>query len=161
MRLPGISLILVSAALAAACSREPEKEPEPSALERAQAKLEQSMDTAEQKFAEGTAEAKKMLAAALERWEELRPEAERAVASIEQRVERLMQDSESLKRLPPETLEKIRARLASMREKLAEANAAHEQGNTDLAVEKADEVQKESAAVEELLVENPDPPSAR
>ena len=44
-----------------------------------------------------------------------------------------------------------------MREKLAEAKADHEKGDTDLAVEKADDVQRESAAVEELLVENPDP----
>ena len=50
--------------------------------------------------------------------------------------------------------------LAAMREKLAEANAAHEQGDTELAVEKADAVQQERAAVEELLVERPDPPKA-
>ena len=141
------------ALLAVGCSEKQEK----SRLERAQEKLEESMDKVETKIAEGTEEAKKVLAAALERWEELRPEAERAVASIEERLENLMKDSEALKRLPPEALEQVRERVKAMREKLAEAKADHEKGDTDLAVEKADDVQRESAAVEELLVENPDP----
>jgi hypothetical protein len=51
----------------------------------------------------------------------------------------------------------VRARIAALREKLAQANADHEQGHTDLAVEKADDVQRETAQVEELLVERPDP----
>jgi polyhydroxyalkanoate synthesis regulator phasin len=120
-------------------------------------KFQETMDEVGTRLEEGKAEAKKMLAAALERWEELRPEAERALASLEERFERLVTDAEAMKRLPPETLERVRARIAALREKLAQANADHEQGHTDLAVEKADDVQRETAQVEELLVERPDP----
>jgi hypothetical protein len=151
-----IPLLLCAAVLASACSRQ-EEDTRP-ALDRAQEKLQASLDEAEARLAEGTAGAKKALDAAMKRWDELRPEAEKSIRSLEERVEKLLDDSEALKRLPPDVLERIQAHLAAMREKLAEANAAHEQGNTDLAVEKADAVQRESAAVEELLVERPDPP---
>lgn len=140
------ALLLISATLlTTGCSREKEK-------------LRESMDEVEKQVAEGTAEAKKALAAARKRWDELRPEAERALASLENRFEKLVDDKEALKRLPPEALEQIRTHLDAMRAKLAEAKAAYEQGNADLAVEKADAAQQESAAVEELLVERPDPP---
>jgi hypothetical protein len=134
------------------CSREEERP----TLERAQAELKDSMEVIEARLAEGASKAKKSLAASMERWEELRPEAERAIRSLESRVEKLVDDSEALKRLPPDAIERIRARVAALRKELAAAKAAHEQGNTDLAVEKADSVQRESAAVEELLVERPD-----
>jgi chromosome segregation ATPase len=150
-----ITALLCFTLLATGCSRK-EEEDRP-ALERAQEKLESSLRAAEARLAKGTEEARKALAAALERWEELRPEAEKALASLEERVEKLVNDSEALKRLPPDVLERVRARLDAMRDKLAEAKAAHEQGNTDLAVEKADDLQKDRAAVEELLVERPDP----
>ena len=154
MRLRTNGLMLIGFVfLAVGCSKKEEK----TQFERAQEKLEASMDKVETKLAEGTAEAKKAWAAAMERWEDLQPEAERAVASIEERVGKLMNDAEALKRLPPETLENLRARVAALREKLAEAKSEREKGNIDLAVEKADDVQQESAAVEELLVENPDP----
>lgn len=153
-----ILLIAGLSALTMSCSRK--EEPKPPALERAQEKLKDSMEKVETKLAEGTVEAKKLLAAAKERWDDLRPKAERAVASIEERVEKLMQDSEALKRLPPEALARVRARLDALRAKLAEAKADHERGDTDLAVEKIDDVQQESAAMEELLVERPDPPAS-
>ena len=143
--------------LIAGCSREEERER--TALEQAQEKLNASIDEAEVRLAEGAAEAKKALDAAMRRWDELRPEAEKAIASLEDRVEKLVNDAEALKRLPPDALERVRARLDAMRDKLEEAKAAYEQGNTDLAVEKADAVQQEGAAVEELLVERPDPPA--
>jgi hypothetical protein len=146
------------ASLAAGCSRDEEQNQRP-ALERAQEKLESSLEAAEAKLAEGTAEARKALDAAMKRWEELRPEAEKAIESLEARLDKLVKDSEALKRLPPDVLERVRARIESMREKMAEAEAAHEQGNTDLAVEKADDVQQERAAVEEMLVERPDSPA--
>jgi hypothetical protein len=149
------SLPLIALVLLAGCSKS-EEESRP-ALDRAQEKLEASMDKAEAKLAEGTAEARKVWAAAVERWEDLRPEAERGLARLEERVENLVNDAEALKRLPPDALERAKAHIRAMREKLAEAKADHEKGNTDLAVEKADAVQQESAAVEELLVENPDP----
>lgn len=141
---------------AAGCGKK-EENPRP-ALERAQEKLESSIEAAEAKLAQGTEKAREMLVAARERWEELRPEAEKAIRSLEERIETLARDSEALKRLPPDVIEKVRARLDAMRDKLAEAEAAHDQGNTDLAVEKADDVQKEREAVEEMLVERPDPP---
>jgi hypothetical protein len=130
--------------LATGCSRE-EESARP-ALERAQERL-----------AEGTDKARKALAAARKRWDELQPEAEQAIAELEARAEKLINDSEALKRLPPDALERMRKHLDAMREKLAEAKAAQEQGNTDLAVEKADAVQQEGAAAEEWLVERPDP----
>lgn len=142
--------------LTAGCSGK-EENPRP-ALERAQEKLESSIEAAEARLAEGTAEAREALAAAMKRWDEFRPEAEKAIASLEERVEKLVNDTEALKRLPPDVLERVRTRLDAMREKLAEAEAAHEQGNTDLAVEKADDVRKEREAVEEMLVERPDSP---
>jgi hypothetical protein len=142
--------------LAAGCSRDKDEDQRP-ALERAQEKLEASIETAKARLAEGKAEARKALAAAMKRWEELRPDAERAIASLEERVERLVNDSEALKRLPPDVLERVRTRIEAMREKLAEAEAAHERGNTDLAVEKADDLQQDRAAIEEMLVERPDP----
>jgi hypothetical protein len=136
------------------------EETERPALERAQEKLQASIDTAEARLAEGKAEAKKAFDAAMQRWErEYRPQAEKAIASLEERINELARDSEALKRLPPHVLEQARKHLDAMREKLAEAEAAQEQGNTDLAVEKADAVQQERAAVEELLVERPDPPA--
>jgi hypothetical protein len=141
--------------LTAACSRQ-EEETRP-ALERAQEKLQASLDEAEVKLAEGGEKAKEALAAALRRWDEIRPEAEQAIASLEKRVEKLANDPQALEHLPPRALEQVRARLQAMREKLAEANAAQEQGNTDLAVEKADAVQQERAAAEQWLVERPDP----
>ena len=144
------TLLVCVTLLASGCSRE--KEDAQPALERAQEKLQASM-------AEGAAEARKALDAAMKRWDELRPEAEKAIASLEERVERLVNDAEALKRLPPDALERIRKQLDALREKLAEANAAHEQGNTDLAVEKADSVREESAAIEEMLVERADPPT--
>jgi cytochrome c len=150
-----ISLICV-ALLATGCSRKEENDRP--AFERAQEKLESSIEVAEARLAEGTAQAKKALSAAMKRWDELRPEAEKAIASLEERVEKLVNDAEALKRLPPDVLERVRVRLDAMREKLAEAKAAHEQGNTDLAVEKADDVQQDRAAVEEMLLERPDPP---
>lgn len=73
----------------------------------------------------------------MKRWDELQPKAERAIASLEDRVEKLVNDADSLKRLPPDALEKVRRRIDAMREKLAEATAAYEQRNADLAVEKA------------------------
>lgn len=149
--------VVCFALLATGCSRK-EEDHRP-ALERAQEKLEASIETAEERMAEGAAEARKALAAAMKRWEKLRPEAEKAIASLEERVEKLVNDSEALKRLPPDVLERVRARLDAMREKLAEAEAAHEQGDTDLAVEKADDVRQDRAAVEEMLVERPDPPA--
>jgi hypothetical protein len=150
--------LICSAVLATGCSRQ-EEDTRP-ALDRAEERLQASLDTAEAKLAEGTAEAKKALDAAMKRWDELRPEAEQAIQSLEDRVEKLVNDSETLRRLPPDVLERIQAHLAAMRERLAEANAAHEQGDTELAVEKADAVQQERAAVEDLLVERPDPPKA-
>lgn len=156
MRLTAALIVLTGALATTGCSKK-EEDTRP-ALERAQEKLQASMDSAGEVLAEGTAEAKKALAAAMKRWEELRPEAEKAIASLEDRVERLVNDSEALKRLPPDALENVRERLDAMRKKLEEAKAAHEQGNTDLAVEKADAVQQEREAVEELLVERPDPP---
>lgn len=152
------TLVLISAAfLATGCSREEEKvQP---ALERAQEKLNASLEKAETRLDELTTEAEQALATARERWEELKPEAERAIASLEKRLDKLAEDSDVLKHLSPETLERVRAGLEDMRRKLAEAEAAHEQGDTDLAVEKADEFQQERAAVEELLVERPDPPA--
>jgi hypothetical protein len=143
--------------LTTGCSRKEENERP--ALERAQEKIEASIEVAEERLARGTEKAKEAWAAAVRRWEELRPEAEQAIASLEERVEKLMEDSEALKRLPPDILERVRARIAALREKLAEAEAAHEQGNTDLAVEKADEVRQERAAIEEMLVERADPPA--
>jgi len=140
----GITLLI------SGCSRE--KEDIRPALERAQEKLEAGL-------AEGTAEARKALAAAQKRWDEFQPEAEKAIASLEERVDKLVNDSEAMRRLPPEALDRIRKHLEAMRQKLAEAKAAQEQGNTDLAVEKADAVQQERAAVEEWLVERPDPPA--
>lgn len=152
------ALILISATfLAIGCSKGEEKVRP--ALERAQEKFEATLDTAETRLAEANAEARKALDAAMQRWDELRPEAERAIATLEDRVDKLVNDSEALKRLPPETLERVRAGLEDMRRKLAEAEAAHERGDTGLAVEKADAVQQEGAAVEELLVEKPDPPA--
>jgi prefoldin subunit 5 len=150
-----LAALICLAILATGCSRKEENERP--ALDRAQEKLESSIKKAEARIAEGKAEARKALAAALERWEELRPEAEKTIASLEKRVEELVKDSEALKRLPPDALERIRERLDAMREKLAEATAAHEAGDTDLAVEKADGVQQDRAAVEELLVERSDP----
>lgn len=150
-----IALVLIAAWLAAGCSRT-EKEKEDDAaplLERAQEKLEESI-------AEGTDKARQALAAALERWEDLKPKAERALSSLEARLETLADDAKKLKHLPPEAVERIRARLAALREKLAEADDAHEQGHTDLAVEKAEDVEKESRAIEDLLVERPDAPPA-
>jgi hypothetical protein len=141
--------------LTTSCSREEEKARP--ALERAQEKFQASIDTAETRLAEGTDKARKALAAARKRWDELQPEAERAIHSLEERAEKLVNDSEALKRLPPDALERLRRHLDAMRDKLAEAKAAHEQGNTDLAVEKADAVQQEGAAAEEWLVERPDP----
>lgn len=152
-----IVVLLCLTLLTTGCSRK--EEDDRPALERAQEELESSIEAAEARLAEGTAEARKALAAAMKRWDELRPEAEKAIASLEKRLEDLLDDSEALKRLPPDVIERVRARLDVMREKLAEATAAQEQGDTDLAVEKADEVQKERAAVEELLVERPDPPA--
>jgi len=149
MRLTTAVLLISLTSLTTGCSKK-EEDARP-ALERAQEKLQASIDTAEAHLAEGTAEAKKALDAARKRWDELRPEAENAIASLEDRIE--------LKRLPPDVLEKLRKHLDAMREKLAEAEAAQKQGNTDLAVEKADAVQQERAAVEELLVERPDPPA--
>jgi len=143
--------------LASGCSRKDEGERP--ALEQAQEKLQASLDTAEARLAEGTAEARKALDAAMKRWNELQPEAERAIASLEERVDRLVKDPEALKRLPSDALEKVRKHLDTMRARLEEAKVAHDQGNTDLAVEKADAVQQEREAVEELLVERPDPPS--
>lgn len=125
--------------------------------DRAQEKLQASLDTAEVRLAEGAAEARKALAAAMKRWDELRPQAERAIASLEERAEKLVDDSEALKRLPPDALERMRKHLDAMRARLAEAKAAHERGDTDLAVEKAGAVEKERAAAEEWLVERPDP----
>lgn len=147
MRLTTALLLVSGTFLAFGCS------------ERAQEKLEESIEAAETRLAEANVEAKKALAAAMERWEELRPEAEKAIATLEDRVEKLVKDSEALKHLPPDTLERVRKGLDDMRQKLAEAQAAYEQGDTGLAVEKADAVQQEGAAVEELLVEKPDPPT--
>jgi hypothetical protein len=145
------SLLLVAlAALAAGCSRSTEEKFGES-MDKVEAKVEAKLE-------EGKAEARKMLAAAKERWEELRPEAERALATLEDRVEELVNDAEALERLPPETLERVRARIEALRAKLRQASADHEQGHTDLAVEKADDVQRETAQVEDLLVERPDPP---
>jgi DNA repair exonuclease SbcCD ATPase subunit len=144
MRKITLMLLLSLASLSLGCSQSTED------------KLKDSMDEVEAKLAEGKAEARKMLAAALERWEELRPEAERALASLEDRVEELVHDAEALKRLPPDTVERVRARIDALRAKLAQANDDHEQGHTDLAVEKVDDVQRETAQVEELLVERPD-----
>jgi DNA repair exonuclease SbcCD ATPase subunit len=151
--------LLISLTALAGCTRG-EEEARP-ALERAQEKIEESMDKVETRLAEGTAEARKAWAAAVERWDALQPKAEQAVARLEERIGELMNDSEALKRLPPRALERAKTQLESLRAKLAEARTDHEQGNTDLAVEKADDVQQESAAVEELLVENPDPPSSK
>jgi hypothetical protein len=134
--------------LLTACSRKDEDERP--ALERAQEKLQASLDTAE-------AEARKALGAAMKRWHELQPEAERAIASLEERVDRLVKDPEALKRLPSDALEKVQKHLYAMREKLAEAKTAYEHGDAVLAVEKADAVQQDREAVEELLVERPDP----
>jgi len=146
-----LSIALACATLLiAGCSRQEEQ---------ARSRLEQAQEKLETGLAEGTAEAKKALAIARKHWDEFQPEAEKAVASLEQRVEKLVNDSEALERLPPEALERIRAHLDAMRVKLAEAKAAHEQGNTDLAVEKADAVEQERAAAEEWLVERPDPPA--
>jgi HD-GYP domain-containing protein (c-di-GMP phosphodiesterase class II) len=163
LRLKGNTMRLTTALvcitlLTTGCSRE--QEDARPALERAQEKLQASIDEAEARLAEGTAQAKQALAAAMERWEkEIRPEAEKAIASLEERVEMLVSDSEALKRLPPDALERVRKRLEAMREKLAQAKAARQQGNVDLAVEKADAIQQDRAAAEELLVERPDPPS--
>jgi cytochrome c len=154
-----LTTLICLAILATGCSRKEENERP--ALDRAQEKLESSIKKAEARLAEGKVEARKALAAVLERWEELRPEAEKTIESLEKRIEELVKDSEALKRLPPDALERIRARLDAMREKLAEATAAHEAGDTDLAVEKADGVQRDRAAVEELLVERPDPDPAQ
>lgn len=156
---PTLAIILASLGLlAGGCARtDKAEEDSPPALERAQEKLRQSMEQVDARLAEGKEEAKKAVTAALERWEDLRPKAEQAVAAVEERFEKLAKDTEALKRLPPEALDQVRARLAALREKLAEANAAHEQGDTDLAVEKADDVQQESQAIEEMLVERPDP----
>jgi cytochrome c len=151
-----IALICVTL-LTTGCSRK--EEDERPALERAQEKLQASLETAEARLAEGTAEARKALDAAMKRWEEFQPEAEDAIATLEDRVRKLVNDSEALKRLPPDALEKARKHLDGMREKLAEAKKAYEQGDPDLAVEKADAVQQEREAVEELLVERPDPPT--
>jgi cytochrome c len=153
-RLAFVALVCVTL-LTAGCSRE-EENTRP-ALEQAQEKFQASIDAAEVRLAEGTVEARKALAAAMKRWDELQPEAERAIASLEERAEKLVRDSEALKRLPPDALERLRKHLDAMREKLAEAKAAHEQGNTGLAVEKADAVEQERAAAEEWLVERPDP----
>jgi len=157
MRLTTVLMLTSISLLTTACSRK--EDSNRPALEVAQEKLQASIDTAEARLAEGTAKAEKALAAAMQRWEELQPKAEKAIASLEERVEKLVKDSEALKRLPPDALERARAHLDAMREKLAEAKAAYERGNTDLAVEKADAVQQERAAVEELLVERPDPPT--
>ncbi len=139
------SLLFIGLALlSSGCSRTTEE------------KIADSIDEVETKLAESKAEVSKMLAAALERWEELRPDAERALASLEDRVEKLVHDAEALKRITPETLARVRTRIDALRAKLAEANADHEEGHTDVAVEKADEVQRETAQVEELLVERPD-----
>lgn len=137
-------LLICLALLSSGCSRTTEE------------KIADSIDEVETKLAESKAEVSKMLAAALERWEELRPDAERALASLEDRVEKLVHDAEALKRITPETLARVRTRIDALRAKLAEANADHEEGHTDVAVEKADEVQRETAQVEELLVERPD-----
>jgi chromosome segregation ATPase len=144
--------VLIGVALATlACSER--EQPERPAFERAQQKLEES-------FAKGKAGAEKAWASALARWDELRPRAERAAASLEQRMQKLMNDSEALQRLPPDVLQRMKTRLDALRAKLDEAQAEHEKGNADLAVEKMDEVQRESAAAEELLVERPDQPVA-
>jgi hypothetical protein len=148
------ALLLSGVIVLAGCSRE-EQESRP-ALEQAREKHQASVDEAEARISESAAEARKALAAARKRWDELRPEAEKAIVSLEQRLDNLVEDSEALKRLPPDVLERVRERLDAMRRKLAEARVAHEQGDTDLAVEKADAVQRERAAVEELLVERPD-----
>jgi chromosome segregation ATPase len=134
MRLTTALLLISVAFLAIGCSRDDEKTRP--ALERAQEELEASIETAETRLAEANAEARKALAAAMERWDELRPEAERAIATLEDRVERLVNDSETLKRLPPNTLERVRKGLDDMRQKLAEAQAAYERGDTGLAVER-------------------------
>jgi hypothetical protein len=145
-----VPLVMSAVPLVVGCSREEEKVRP--AFERAREELEESI-------AEGKAEASKALATVRKRWSELRPEAERAIASLEDRVEKLARDSEALKRLPPDVIERVRNRLDAMRKQLAEAKAAHAQGDLDLAVEKADAVQHERAAVEELLVERPDQPA--
>jgi hypothetical protein len=158
---PILALTLTAFALLAnGCSRSEKPKEDPPALERAQEKLKKSMDQVETTLAEGKAEARKLLAAARERWDDLRPEAEKAVASAEQRFEKLLEDTEALRRLPPDSVERIRARLKALREKLAEANTANEQGDTELAVEKADDVRQEGQAIEELLVERADPPAS-
>lgn len=141
-----IALVLISVSLlAAGCSRKEEN-------------TRPALEVAQEKLAEGTARAEEALAAAMKRWDEFQPKAEKAIASLEDRIGKLVDDAEALKRLPPDALERARAHLDAMRERLAEAKAAYEQGNADLAVEKADAVQQERAAVEELLVERPDPP---
>src|SRR5687768_3984989 len=133
------------ALLAIGCSREEEE-----------VRLKDSMARVETRLAEAKVDAQKALEVAAARWDELRPKAEKAIAALENRVEKLINDEEALKHLPPDVLERVRVRIDAMREKLAEAQAAHEQGDTDLAVEKADAVRQERAAVEELLVERPD-----
>ena len=145
MRLTTVLMLISVSFLAIGCSR------------NEQEKLKASIDSAETRLAEGAAEARKALAAAMKRWDELRPEAEQAIASLEDRVEKLIDDKEALKHLPPDALARVREHIDAMREKLAAAKAAYEQGNTDLAVEKADAVRQERAAAEELLVEKPDP----
>ena len=150
------ALICVTLGITGCSKKEENAQP---ALERAQEKLQASLDTAEARLAEGKAEAQKALDAAMKHWDELRPQAEKAIASLEERVEELVDDAEALKRLPPDAMERVRKRLDALREKLEEAKAAHEQGHTDLAVEKADAIQQESIAIEEMLVERPDPPS--
>jgi hypothetical protein len=149
MKFPAAFLVICLASLAVGCSESTE--------DKLKSSMEEVENKLEDKLEEGKVEAKRLLAAARERWEEMRPEAERALASLEERVEKLVHDAEALKRLPPETLERVRARLDALRAKLAQANSDHEQGHTDLAVEKADDVQRETAQVEELLVERPDP----
>lgn len=149
MRLIAALLLTGCALLSLGCSRH----------EETQEKLQQSMDEVKTSLAEGAAEARKALAIAKERWNELRPEVERAVASFEQRIEKLATDEEVRKRLSPEALERVRARIGEMRHMLAEAKAADERGDTDLAVKMADEVEQECAALEAQLVERPDPPA--
>jgi hypothetical protein len=157
MRLITALLVLGATLLAYGCSKSEDKTE--AALERAQEKLQASVEKIEDRLAEGTAKAKDAFGAAMGRWEDLRPEAERVIAAVEARVEALSKNPEALNRVGHDAFERAKAHLESMREKLAEAKSAHEKGQADIAVEKADEVQKESAAMEELLVEKPDSPS--
>ena len=134
MRLTTAILLTGFTLLTVGCSQKEETE-RPS-LERAQEKLQASIDTAEARLAEGKAEARKALDAAMQRWEkEFRPQAEKAIASLEERVNELARDSEALKRLPPDVLEQARKHLDAMREnwweELRTGEAAHYEGDFD------------------------------